>query len=209
MADNAFNECGAVRNQVDIIHRILMVTQYLNVFSGSEYFCNSREANLIICVDKMSRVVFTEIDKIHSMHYPFHVVQTPNGLEFYYRDRKIDQMTIEIIEAQIYQYEKISTSFESMFDSFCETMDDFSVELEVDKRFYWEVFIFLLAMESGYLRYDHDESVSKEYLNIHPIDHIDFFYSSSNTFKIGLENRILWMELQNIIDIRKRCYFLS
>lgn len=207
--ENVFSECGAIRNQVDIIQRVLMLTRYLNVYSGDEILGTQKEANLVIHVDKMSRVFFSETDKIHSMHYPFHVVEKQNGLEFYHRDKIIDQMTIEIIEAQMYQFDKISGSFESMFDSFCETMDDFSVTSEIDKQFYWELFVFLLTMESGYLRYDHDESVSKEHLEIHPIDHIDFFFSGANTFKLGLEGRISWKELQKIVDIRERCYFLT
>lgn len=206
--ENVFSECGAIRNQIDIIHRVLMVTRYLNAYSGNEIFCNPQEANLIICVDKMSRIFFGEVDKIHSMHFPFRIVEKRSGLEFHHRDRVIDQMTIEVIEAQMHQFEKISTSFESMFDSFCETMDDFSVVSEIDKQFYWGLFLFMLTMEPGYLRYDHDGLVIEEHLDIHPIDHIDFFFSGANTFKVGLESRISWKELQKVVDIKERCYFL-
>lgn len=49
-----------------------------------------------------------------------------------------------------------------------------------------------LLVSSGYrkmhccLRYDHDGLVIEEHLNIQPIDHIDFFFSGANTFKVGL-----------------------
>ena len=96
-----------------------------------------------------------------------------------------------------------------MFDCFFEIMEDFSVKKNDDIQFYWNLLIYLITIESGYLRYDHDESFCKNNLNYHPTDHIDFFYSSSNTFKIGLKKQLTCSELREIVDINDICYCLS
>ena len=65
-------------------------------------------------------------------------------------------------------------------------------------------------MEDGYIRYDYDEDGYNNAKSIgaedrHPLNHYDIFYSSQNTFKIGLNNKINEDSFIDFIDINKKC----
>lgn len=40
---------------------------------------------------------------------------------------------------------------------------------------------------------------------MHPLNHIDFYYTNSNTFKLGITNKISLKKSIEIIDINKKC----
>ena len=69
------------------------------------------------------------------------------------------------------------------------------------------------ALHGGFklapLSYDHDENEKRRDAVRHPVDHIDFFYSSNNTFKVGLKGQIGLNDLQTIVNINERCCFLN
>ena len=58
-------ELGSIREQYDIVSYLLSVMTILNVEPLREI--DSKEADLVIFVDKMSRLFWGEEDKIHSM----------------------------------------------------------------------------------------------------------------------------------------------
>ena len=59
------------------------------------------------------------------------------------------------------------------------------------------------------MRYDHDEDPQRVNLILHPINHLDFFYSSNCTFKIGLKDRIDVADLKSIMNINEKCYSID
>ena len=79
----------------------------------------------------------------------------------------------------------------------------------IELNLYPQTLLYLLSFESGYLRYDHDEDENREDPILHPVDHIDLFYSSNSTFKIGLQDRIDVDDLKSILSINEKCYSIN
>ena len=59
-----------------------------------------------------------------------------------------------------------------------------------EKSLLGQLFGHLLEYEYGYLRYDHDEEHASEK---HPQDHLDVFYNTAATFKVGLKEGLVSM----------------
>ncbi len=199
--------CGAIRSQVDAIYWILMVTRYLSAFPYSEISCGLSKANIVICVEKMSRLFLVSDNKIHCLHYPFSIRNNNQTLQFYFMQKELNGMSLDIINAILKQFETAKCSIDNMFDCFFDTMDDFSIGDDADRKFFWNLLLFLLTQEYGYLRYDHDPS-TRSNATFHPIDHIDFFYSTPNTFKVGLKRRLTWLDMKEIMDVKSKCSYL-
>lgn len=200
-----FSIDNSIRNQVDVICTLIKVTQYLSSFPYSNISCNPDKAQIIIWVDKMSRLFLNQDQKIHCLNYPFDIRDQGRVLQFFFLKKKLDGISMNVILSILSNFDSIQKSIDKMVDCFFETMNDFSVELNSDMQFYWNLLIHLLTMETGYLRYDHDEFNNAP---LHPMDHIDFFYSNSNTFKIGLKNTLTWQDVKEIIDIKSACHYL-
>ncbi|RID83269.1 hypothetical protein [Mesobacillus zeae] len=104
----------------------------------------------------------------------------------------------------------------SFIESYGDLLSDFniSVDLETDL---WSVIKCLMTFEPGYIRYDYDVDNCEEF--IHPLHHIDIYYSDVGTFKLGFDDsfkindRLSLEEFEDILlDGRSRasyCYSLS
>ena len=167
-----FSMDNSIRNQTDVICTLIKVTQYLSAFPYGDISCKPDEAHIIIWVDKMSRLFLKQGQKIHCLNYPFDIRDQGEVLQFFCLKKKLDSISMNVILSMLSNFDSIQKSIDSMLDCFVETMNDFSVKLDSDMQFYWNLMIHLLTMESGYLRYDHDEYNNAP---LHPIDHIDFF----------------------------------
>lgn len=201
---------GSIRKQLDVIKIWLLVTKYLNMISLNELLCAPEDADMIIYVDKMSRMFLRQENKIHSMQYPFNIKEGEKNLETSFQEIKIDNQLIAIIFAILESNKKKSESIDNMLDCFMEAMEEFGIRDGHYAQDCWKILMYLGMFEPGYLRYDHDEKENQENKENHPIDHIDFYFSSNNTFKLGLKKPINYDELKRILDIKNsRCYFLS
>lgn len=198
---------GAIREQYDLIEYLLYVMQFFNYECYDSEF--HKDADVIVVVDKMSRLFWGKGDKIHSIQYPFLLKEKDGFLVSIFQERIIDSQTIAILSAIFEDRDIIVKSIENMLDSFMDTMNEFEIQDNGYAQFCWCLLIHLLSFEAGYLRYDHDEDENRVDPILHPIDHIDFFYSSNNTFKIGLSSRIVMDDLKKIININEKCYCLD
>lgn len=199
-------DIGAIRTQFDIVRYLLVFMEFLSV----EPFKNNNEENadFMIYVDKMSRLFWGKGDKIHSIQYPFFLKEQEQYLVSEFQGRGIDSRTIAILSSVV-EDEAVKKSVYNMFDRFMETMNEFDINDDVYGEFCWELLVYLLSFEAGYLRYDHDENKERIDTITHPVDHIDLFYSGNTTFKIGLSGRIEAEDLRNIVDINEQCYQLK
>ena len=64
------------------------------------------------------------------------------------------------------------------------------------------------------LRYDYDKDEYekfklKEEKNKHPLNHYDIFYSSINSFKLGLKKEISHEDFINILNTNKDCKYIE
>ena len=199
-------DIGSVRTQFDIARYLLAFMEFLNVqpFETSD----KRDADFMIYVDKMSRLFWGKGDKIHSIQYPFSLKEQEQYLLSEFQGRIIDSRTIAILSSVV-ENEDIRKSIYNMFDGFMEIMNEFDIDDDVYGEFCWELLLYLLSFETGYLRYDHDENKERVDKIMHPVDHIDLFYSGNTTFKVGLADRIEVEDLRSIVDIKEKCYWLG
>lgn len=92
-------ELGSIREQYDIVNYLLSVMTILNVEPLREI--DSKEADLVIFVDKMSRLFWGEGDKIHSIQYPFLLKEEEGSLKSLFQNRIIDSKIIAILSTII------------------------------------------------------------------------------------------------------------
>lgn len=197
------------RERYDILMHLLSVMQFLNIEPLEKVSCQREDADIVLVVDKMSRLFWGIEDKIHSIQYPFLLKESNESLLTLFEEQIIDSQTITILFAILGEKMFIYKSIDNMLDSFMDTMNDFGIRDNGYVQFCWSLLLHLLTFETGYLRYDHDEDPGRIDDRRHPIDHLDFFYSGNNTFKIGLKDRIGVNDLKKIVDINEKCCFLD
>lgn len=195
-----------IRDRVDIVKLLLQTIKYISVVEQVTERDICGKNSLILYVDKMSRVFFCLKDKIFSIQFPFSIQESSDGnIEIVHQSSIVLDAAITSALVAIFHNESI----------WSEPMDDFCTLIweEIDScgggeySLHWELIKFLMSFEPGYLRYDYDE----EHQNgkMHPLNHLDLFYSSNNTFKIGLANRIDNEWFINFLDTNKECCFIS
>ena len=78
--------------------------------------------------------------------------------------------------------------------------DEFTIEQM------WTLFSYLLKYDLGYIRYDIDPE--HENGKLHPLYHLDICLDNSATYKIGLDKKIEFDDLKNILDITNECWYI-
>ncbi|EFE6984761.1 MULTISPECIES: hypothetical protein [Enterobacteriaceae] len=153
-------------------------------------------------ISKMSRLFFFSENKHFSIAFPFIAKLNDDGVLAFYNDSgfEISSKTLSEITAIIDSgYDFDNGSFIDFYDSFEESL--------VESPNFWTVFLKLMTFEEGYIRYDYDEE--HENGDLHPLNHLDIFYSSKPTFKIGLRGRYQKDYLVNLVNRETNCIYLD
>lgn len=154
---------------------------------------------IILNISKMNRLFFVSEKKIFSINFPYAAATSEQGFEFKASSgSSIDNKTTSEI-LQLLSGSAISSS------SIYEFADDI-IDVADHSPDIWMIFRDLLMNEDGYLRYDYDNI--RQNGHIHPLNHLDVFYSSSSTFKIGLDSEMRNDLLIDILDIGSECHYL-
>ena len=156
---------------------------------------------LILHVDKMSRIFISSEEKSFSTSFPFSIYEKDSLLEFGATscpvvDNKVTSDIISLINANNILCSRNVVEFA-----------DPLMDISGDPDMIWELFRDLMLCDDGYIRIDHDPD--NENGKIHPLDHIDIFYSQSATFKIGLLERPDLTGFHDILNYRTDCHFLT
>jgi len=190
----------SIRHKIDLVRWLLEFVRYLN--ARGEY-CLTRhedgEIEVVIAVEKMKRIFFCVSDeKIHTFQFPFSLRREDQGDTFavFYRDIHLNNKMITVFFALLENIEILRASLDSTLDLIIDTLTEFEVPTK-EHSCYWQVLIFLLEFESGYLRYDID---SERCSDLHPLHHLDINYEGGGTFKLGLNNKICRERLNDILD---------
>ena len=155
----------------------------------------------MLIVSKMSRLFYVSDDKYFSLNFPFSVIEDGELLCFKFKNGdEIDSRFSSDIIAVISSPEAFMS-----FDIF--DFLDPVVEIIENNCNFWSLLRDLILFEDGYIRYDYD--VKHANGAIHPINHLDIFYSSGSTFKIGLKDRIDDNHLIDILNVSTDCHFLD
>ena len=158
------------------------------------------EGKMIVCTDKMHRVIVQSDGKTFTTSLPFSVRMVDetycctlkSGIEL---DSKL---TSEIIAA-------LSTT-ESFSNVEVLGFVDDVMGISDDPDTLWIALSELINADDGYVRFDHDPE--REDGKLHPLNHIDVFFSQSATFKLGLTVKIEMEALSDLLNIKTDCHYL-
>jgi hypothetical protein len=190
---------SSFREKRDIIN--LWMTVIKLIISYSKPDDDAVVGMLVLHVDKMSRIFISSDEKSFSTTFPFVIYENGAYLEFGSTacpviDSKITSDIISLINAS-----EVLDSRNVL--AFAEPL----MEIVGEPDMVWELFRDLMLCDDGYIRIDHDPA--NENGKIHPLDHIDIFYSQSATFKIGLLEKPNLSGFHDILNYRTDCHFLT
>ncbi|WP_144410126.1 MULTISPECIES: hypothetical protein [Chromobacterium] len=191
---------SAIRSKRDII--VLWMETVKNFLVGQPAEGANFSARLTICVGKMSRLFCTSEGgrKIFSISFPFSVILRDEQYQFFSREG------IEIDS-------RVSSNIIALIDSgeifgvrdFCRFIDPIMEMSDYDPQL-WTLVRELMIAEDGYIRYDWDDI--REDGHHHPLHHLDIYYSSASTFKVGLGQQIDQPALMSILNLETECHYL-
>ncbi len=186
-----------IRSKRDVI-TLLMKT--IKVLMLPSFPPKKIAGEIILQVAKMNRLFFVRSDKMFSINFPFVAVEEEDCLRF----RSIHHAGINsMIASQILAILESSESMDSReVLQFAEPILDLC---EADGDF-WCLFRELLMQEDGYIRYDHDPNRSNGHL--HPLHHLDIFYTTASTFKLGLNSTISSGHFADLLDVNTNCHYV-
>ncbi|UQN37182.1 hypothetical protein MTR80_05625 [Alcaligenes aquatilis] len=190
----------AVRTKRDVI--VLWMNAIKAYLTNDQADGSAFHATLSLVVMSMSRL-FCELasgEKVFSVAFPFFVRNNDEGLSFHSRggveiDHRVSSQVLMLIEGNgILEV----SDFSAFIDPLIESAD-------IDERL-WSFMRELMVAEDGYIRYDWDRTRMSGHL--HPEYHLDFYYSSAGTFKLGLEGALDRGRLISILDVGVDCHYL-
>lgn len=189
---------SAVRSKRDLISLLMRTIKImlLPVLPNPEV-----AGKFILRVDKMSRLFYIFDSKIFSINFPYVVAEIDGLLEF----RSIHHAKINsAVTSNVLSVLEMGHAFDNReILHFAEPILDIC---QYDEDF-WSLLRDLLMYEDGYIRFDHDEVRANGHL--HPVDHLDIFYSSGSTFKVGVHSNISHDHLRDLLDLNTDCHFLA
>lgn len=191
-----------IREKTDVIKLLMESIKIMLV--KNEMKENLIKGKILLHVSKMSRLFYFSDNKYFSINFPF-FINNEDVLFFYSNNVKNIESRITSDVLGILSSEKNLTDSNSMYD-----LLELASEIDGDEDYrntFWSFLKELFLFEDGYIRYDYDEK-HRNGLN-HPLNHLDIFYSSSSTFKIGLINRISEDFLFDLLDLQTVCHFLT
>lgn len=199
---------GIIRNKKDMILILLDTIKYISTMKIEK---TNEKGNIVLEIDKMSRIFYCSENKITSFHFPFVVKQNEKGnLDVVYHstfllDSVVTSNLIAILENMDEGNEE-----QSIDDFYSDFLDNIDLNInEKDCTYYWMVIRHLWQFEPGYIRYDYDDNAERVDVEMHPLNHLDICYSGNTTFKLGLEQRIDQSVMKVILDINERSYYIK
>jgi hypothetical protein len=197
-----------IRDKEDLIVLLLETIKLFLV--GNIIDDDKKVGKILLHIDKMSRVFYETENKFFSINFPFNleIITQPEGTEIRIYDTAIGvNLDQQVISALLSLFSQKILEKESLddFHYVILTTDDMIGDAYILSKI-WSLFRKLLLFESGYLRYDHDPQHENGFL--HPLNHLDLYFTTGNTFKVGLDRRINITDLIDILDIQTDCHFV-
>lgn len=188
-----------IRRKKDLILFILDSIRFASL--GSNAVKNEEACKLIIYVSKMSRITCVTPNKIVSVNLPFKVEEVDDSLKFYSKAIGIIS-SVEISHAM-----KVFVHGDIENDNCISEFADQVMDITAVRPGFWGFIKELLMVEDGYVRYDYDTKRADG--DLHPLNHLDIFYSSGATFKLGLKAQVKYSEFLDVLDTLSDCHYLT
>lgn len=214
-----------LREKSDVIELLLNTIPEIIVDESLDKNLGSCE----IIIDKMSRIIYTlkkdgVVYKKFSFAFPFNIRQEENEFSkwviFDNAGREINTQIVSILlilfNENLFNVD-ISLDIEPLefYERIYQAIKDIDAELYITEVVIWHFIRKLFLFEPGYLRYDFDEDPERcDEIN-HPLHHLDFYFSSNATLKVGIakdnQDFIKWREnsFENLLDIKTPCFYLK
>ena len=196
-----------IKSKVQIIEILMLSCRHILINEPVEETTPSSD-QLILVIDKMSRLFFLDKNKYYSINFPFTFFSTGQTRTITYDGMlDIDSKLISDILSIIKDSRFNSENFFDFADTFAHLDDYYLGRI-------WALIKELLIYEDGYLRIDYDK---EQYLvaknngreHTHPENHIDIFYTGSNTFKLGLLKNVDNDFFVNLLNLKTDCFYLK
>lgn len=196
-----------IKTKAHIIEILMETIKYMLLNPEIKSDCSV--GKILLIVDKMSRVFYFTENKYYSITFPFFVDidKEESIFTFEYKniinvESRLVNKILHIIKCDEFK-EKCSLDFVTPICEFEENCDEN----------FWVFLRELLLMEDGYIRYDYDKDEYEKFKlkgeeDNHPLNHYDIFYTSSNTFKIGLKNKVSEEQFIDLFDNQKKCNYI-
>ncbi|WP_051690102.1 hypothetical protein [Halomonas alkaliantarctica] len=192
-----------IRNKKDLIDVLLQAVKVMLI--GNDAPEDKAVSKMVLVVDKMSRLFFCSDEKIFSINFPFLVDLSKDGSACFYSkqgfpvDSRATSLFMSVFNEHIYGVSDV--------EEFAYSVIDVNEEYSGQLNDFWIFFKEVVLFEDGYLRFDYDTERQDE--RLHPLSHVDVYYSNSNTFKIGLYSRIDFDGFFDIINVGSEVYYMS
>lgn len=199
---------SAIRNKSGIVKLLINIVRYLIIYHVKpleELTIQDSTTSivLILNVAKMSRILICENDKIHTFQFPFNLIISDDNTKIYYNHIELDSGILAILSTTFIDLDD-GQSIEKILENYWEAISNLEID-ENDVRIYSGLITYLLSFEPGYLRFDYDDNEDRANVTNHPVNHLDIYYTNNNTFKIGLNNKLNYNQMIDILDITKPC----
>lgn len=188
-----------IRKKEDAILLLMDAIQFMGI--SSKVPIQSPRGQMVLVISKMSRVFFYSGDKHFSIAFPYAVEEVEGVFSVFSSSAgEINEMIVSKVKAVL--------SGEGAMSGGCiSVLADNVLDESLLTPNFWLVLRELILMEDGYLRYDYD--LQGERGHMHPLNHLDVFYSSKAAFKVGLNDRLSEGELMDIMSGESECRYLN
>lgn len=192
---------SAIRSKQHVV--IIWMETIKNYLINQQPKADQAKAKLTIEIEATSRL-YCQLDdgkKIFSIAFPFGVVLKDQVWHFYSRegiqiDNRISSLIISLVRhSRIFDVQDFSSFIDPIFD-----MSEYDSDI-------WSLMRELMLAEDAYMRYDWD--MERQNGHIHPLHHLDIYYSSAGTFKLGLDQRVERTDLSSILNAQTACHYLK
>jgi hypothetical protein len=188
-----------VRKKEDIIMLMMNIVQFIGI--SSRITIEPIKGRMVLRTSRTNRA-FLYTDKKHfSISFPYKIIESEDGFEAH------SIINGEISRATISKIKSILIDGEAMDGGCISSLANLVLDESLLAPAFWGIFRELIFMEDGYLRYDHDKE--RENGHIHPLNHLDIFYSNRAGFKVGLKSTLDEGELIDIMEHSSNCRYLN
>lgn len=198
-----------IRSKRDLLKLLVQTIKFLVLTPAAPAGKAPPDRKLILYIDKMSRLLFCVENKIFSFQFPLQVrIGTEdNSLSILYRDYfEIDHIISSLLVSVFGQEDIFDSSLEDIDGRIQEEILANEWNCVVDLDALYELAKQLVLFEPGYIRYDHDKTHVKGAL--HPEHHLDIFFSSSNTMKLGLQRAVESEWMLDLLNVLTNCKYI-
>lgn len=193
-----------VKTKIQILTILLESIRYSLSYESIKI--TTAKGKIILIIDKMSRLFFVSEDKAYSIALPFLLTFNDSHIGFSYKGIEIDSYIISNLISVVTQ--------DSFMDGCSLDLSDSLINFETEHENFWLILKELLLYEDGYVRYDHDitgyaEAQKNGCEHRHPLNHLDLFYTSNATFKVGCETRVSIDGFIDVVNTNTDCKYLK